>query len=443
LLQQSGQSKLRLLMNLACCARLFVIVYTTDAENIMSSPVSCDSLWSGATFVTMKEGRYHAVENGVLAIQHGKILWLGPKDAMPEIIAAEHHHFDGGIVMPGFIDCHTHLVFGGDRSAEFEKRLNGVSYAQIAAEGGGILSTVRATRAADENELLVSARRRLSHLLAEGVTTVEIKSGYGLDIDNEIKMLRTIRKLGEQQAVEVYATCLAAHAIPPEFNGDGDAWIEVVCEQLLPRVAQEKLADAVDAFCEHLAFTPSQTAKVFAAARDVGLPVKLHAEQLSPLAGSSLAASFNALSADHLEYATDEDARAMAEGNTVAVLLPGAFYLLREKQRPPVEAFRKYGVPMAVASDANPGTSPALSLRLMLNMACTLFGLTPEEALAGVTLHAAQALGIQASHGSLELGKVANFVHWPVARPAELVYWLGGQLPCTVIYRGEKRESSL
>ncbi len=409
----------------------------------MSSPVSCDSLWSGATFVTMREGQYHAVENGALAVQQGKIIWLGSKDAMPDLIAAEHHHFDGGIVMPGFIDCHTHLVFGGDRSAEFEKRLNGISYAQIAAEGGGIISTVRATRDAGEDELLAGARLRLKHLLAEGVTTVEIKSGYGLDIDNEIKMLRVIRRLGEQEPVEVYATCLAAHAIPPEFNGDGDTWIDVVCEQLLPRVAQEKLADAVDAFCEHLAFSPRQIDKVFTAARDLGLPVKLHAEQLSALAGSSLAAGFNALSADHLEYATDEDARAMAAGNTAAVLLPGAFYQLRETQRPPVAAFRQHGVPMAVASDINPGTSPALSLRLMLNMACTLFGLTPEEALAGATIHAAQALGIQASHGSLEPGKIANFVHWPVARPAELVYWLGGQLPCTVIYQGVKRESSL
>lgn len=409
----------------------------------MSSPVSCDSLWSGATFVTMREGQYHAVENGALAVQQGKIIWLGPKDAMPDLIAAEHHHFEGGIVMPGFIDCHTHLVFGGDRSAEFEKRLNGISYAQIAAEGGGIISTVRATRDAGEDELLAGARLRLKHLLAEGVTTVEIKSGYGLDIDNEIKMLRVIRRLGEQEPVEVYATCLAAHAIPPEFNADGDTWIDVVCEQLLPRVAQEKLADAVDAFCEHLAFSPRQIDKVFTAARDLGLPVKLHAEQLSALAGSSLAAGFNALSADHLEYATDEDARAMAVGNTAAVLLPGAFYQLRETQRPPVAAFRQHGVPMAVASDINPGTSPALSLRLMLNMACTLFGLTPEEALAGATIHAAQALGIQASHGSLEPGKIANFVHWPVARPAELVYWLGGQLPCTVIYQGVKRESSL
>lgn len=409
----------------------------------MSSPLNCDSLWSGATFITMRDGSYHAIEDGALAVQQGKIAWLGPRSEMPDVKAREHHHFAGGIVLPGFIDCHTHLVFGGDRSAEFEKRLNGVSYAQIAAEGGGIISTVQATRRASEDELFATARQRLNHLLAEGVTTVEIKSGYGLDIDNEIKMLRVIRRLGEQTQADVHATCLAAHAVPPEFSGDADAWVEVVCDQLLPRVAQEKLADAVDAFCEHLAFSPAQTERVFDAARTLGLPVKLHAEQLSALAGSSLAARFGALSADHLEYATEQDAKAMAESQTVAVLLPGAFYLLREKQRPPVEAFRKHGVPLAVASDANPGTSPALSLRLMLNMACTLFGLTPEEALAGVTVHAAQALGIRASHGSLEIGKAANFVHWPVARPAELVYWLGGQLPCTVIYLGEKRESSL
>lgn len=409
----------------------------------MSSPLICDSLWSGATLVTMRAGQYQAIENGAIAVQHGKIAWLGREDDMPEIHASRHHVFSGGVVLPGFIDCHTHLVFGSDRSAEFEKRLNGVSYAQIAAEGGGILSSVRATRAADEDELLNSARQRLHYLLSEGVTSVEIKSGYGLDIDNEIKMLRVIRQLGRVLPVEVYATCLAAHAIPPEYSGDGDAWVEVVCSQLLPRIAQEKLADAVDAFCEHLAFSPAQTSRVFTAARELGLPVKLHAEQLSSLGGSSLAARFNALSADHLEYATEEDAQAMAAAGTVAVLLPGAFYLLREKHSPPVAAFRRYGVPMAVASDANPGTSPTLSLRLMLNMACTLFGLTPEEALAGVTINAARALGVEASHGSLEIGKIANFVHWPVASPAELVYWLGGQLPCSVIYQGEKRESRL
>lgn len=409
----------------------------------MSSPLNCDSLWSGATFVTMRDGKYHAIEDGALAVKHGNIAWLGPRSEMPEITAHAHHHFEGGIVLPGFIDCHTHLVFGGDRSGEFEQRLNGVSYAQIAAQGGGIISTVRATREASEDVLLQSARQRLGHLLAEGVTTVEIKSGYGLDLDNEVKMLRVIRRLGEQAPVDVYSTCLAAHAVPPEFAGNADGWVNLVCEQLLPRVLQENLADAVDVFCEHLAFSPAQTERVFSTARGLGLPVKLHAEQLSPLAGSSLAARFNALSADHLEFATDDDARAMAAGQTVAVLLPGAYYLLREKQPPPIAAFRKHGVPLAVASDANPGTSPALSLRLMLNMACTLFGLTPEEALAGVTLNAAQALGIRTSHGSLEAGKVANFVHWPVARPAELVYWLGGQLPCTVIYQGEKRESSL
>ncbi len=409
----------------------------------MPFPLNCDTLWSGATVVTMRDGKYHEILDGALAVKHGKIVWLGPRSEIPDITAQQHHHLNGGVVMPGFIDCHTHLIFGGDRSAEFEKRLNGVSYAQIAAEGGGILSTVRATRKASEDELLQSARQRLSCLLAEGVTSVEIKSGYGLDIDNEIKMLRVIRQLGEQIPADVLATCLAAHAVPPEFSGDADGWVSVVCEQLLPRVKQQNLADAVDAFCEHLAFSPAQTERVFRAARELGLPVKLHAEQLSALAGSSLAARFNALSADHLEYATEDDARAMAASQTVAVLLPGAFYLLREKQHPPVAAFRKYGVPMAIASDANPGTSPALSLRLMLNMACTLFGLTPEEALAGVTLNAAKALGIHTSHGSLEVGKVANFVHWPVARPAELVYWLGGQLPCTVIYQGEKRESSL
>lgn len=409
----------------------------------MSLPLICDSLWSGATFVTMTKGQYHPIEDGALAVRDGKIVWIGAKSDMPEIVAKDHHHFDGGIVLPGFIDCHTHLVFGGDRSAEFEKRLNGVSYSQIAAEGGGIISTVRATRAASESELLNSARKRLNHLLSEGVTTVEIKSGYGLDIDNEIKMLRVIRMLSEQTPVEVYATCLAAHAVPPEFSADANAWIDVVCEQLLPRVAGENLADAVDAFCEYLAFSPEQTERVFNAAHGLGLPVKLHAEQLSALAGSSLAAKFNALSADHLEYATDEDAKAMSESQTVAVLLPGAFYSLREKQLPPVAAFRRHGVPIAIASDANPGTSPVLSLRLMLNMACTLLGLTPEEALAGATINAAQALGIRASHGSLESGKIANFVHWPVARPAELVYWLGGQLPCTVIYQGEKRENRL
>lgn len=408
----------------------------------MTQPLHCDSLWYGADLITLREGHYHIIEDGALAVTDGRIVWAGPHAAMPSFNSRQITRFEGGIITPGLIDCHTHLVFGGDRSGEFEQRLNGVSYAEIAAQGGGILSTVRATREADEQQLVDSAQRRLALLLAEGVTTLEIKSGYGLDIASELKMLRAIRRLAERAPAQIVATCLAAHAIPPEFSGRGDDWIALICQQLLPHIAAEKLADAVDAFCEHLAFSPAQVDTLFTAAQQLGLPVKLHAEQLSALGGSALAARHHALSADHLEYATEADAQAMARSGTVAVLLPGAYYLLRETQCPPVALFRRYGVPIAIASDANPGTSPALSLRLMLNMACTLFRLTPEEALAGVTLNAAKALGLEASHGSLEVGKVADFVHWPLARPAELVYWLGGQLPCTVIYRGVVRNGT-
>ncbi|GBU12900.1 Imidazolonepropionase [Enterobacterales bacterium] len=404
-----------------------------------SGTLICDSLWTGASLVTMQDGYYNLIENGVLAVKDGLIIWLGTVADSPEFDTQIRHDFGGGIVTPGLIDCHTHLVFGGDRSAEFEQRLNGVSYAEIAAQGGGILSTVNATRRASHQQLFEQARFRLTPLLAEGVTCVEIKSGYGLSDDSELKMLRVIRELAQNLPVRIKATCLAAHALPPEFKGRADDYIAHICEVLLPQVAAEHLADAVDAFCEHLAFSPEQVERVFQAAVRLGLPIKLHAEQLSSLHGSQLAARYGALSADHLEYATEEDAQVMAASGTVAVLLPGAFYLLRETQRPPVELFRKHGVPMAVASDANPGTSPALSLRLMLNMACTLFRMTPEEALAGVTCHAARALGLQHTHGTLEAGKVADFVHWPLTRPAELVYWLGGQLPCTVIYQGNIR----
>lgn len=402
-------------------------------------PARCDSVWRGATLVTMQDGHYNLIENGAIAVAGGKIVWTGPARDCPIFAGATQHEFEGGIITPGFVDCHTHLVFGGDRSAEFEQRLNGVSYAEIAAGGGGILSTVNATREATEDELLAQALFRLQPLLAEGVTCVEIKSGYGLSVESELKMLRVIRRLGVMLPVDVKSTCLAAHALPPEFKGCADDYIDLICNTLLPVVASENLADAVDAFCEHLAFSPDQVERVFNAAEALGLPVKLHAEQLSSLHGSALAAKHHALSADHLEYATDEDAQAMAAGGTVAVLLPGAYYLLRETQCPPVEAFRKHQVPMALASDANPGTSPALSLRLMLNMGCTLFRLTPEEALAGITCHGARALGLQETHGTLEAGKVADFIHWPLSRPAELVYWLGGQLPCTVVYRGEVR----
>jgi imidazolonepropionase len=406
----------------------------------MTSEIHCDSLWHGADIVTMRDGKYHIISNGAIAVRDGKIVWMGEEATMPVLAAAKTVHFDGGIITPGLIDCHTHLVFGGNRSGEFEQRLNGVSYAEIAAQGGGIISTVKATRDAEETQLLEQALFRLRPLLAEGVTCVEIKSGYGLTPHSELKMLRVARQLGERLPVEVKTTCLAAHALPPEYAGRADDYIDLVCQTIVPEAAAAGLADAVDAFCEHLAFSTAQVERVFQAAEQAGLPVKLHAEQLSALGGSSLAARHHALSADHLEYASAEDAAAMAASGTVAVLLPGAYYLLRETQCPPVDLFRKHGVPMAIASDANPGTSPALSLRLMINMACTLFRLTPEEALAGVTLHAAKALGLQASHGSLEVGKVADFVHWPLARPAELAYWLGGQLPCTVIFRGEIRQ---
>jgi len=405
----------------------------------MNQQLSCDHLWYGADIVTMQDGRYSIIEQGAIAVSGEEIVWLGPYTHSTHIAASQRTDLGGGIVTPGLVDCHTHLVFGGDRSHEFEQRLNGVSYSEIAAQGGGILSTVRATRSASQAQLVASARKRLDHLLAEGVTTVEIKSGYGLEIASELRMLQAIRQLAQQVPAQIQATCLAAHAVPPEYQQQPDAWVDVICDQLLPQVAAEGLADAVDAFCEHLAFSPDQVRRVFTAAQRLGLPVKLHAEQLSPLGGSTLAAEFNALSADHVEYATESDVAAMAQHDTVAVLLPGAFYLLRETQRPPVELFRRYQVPMALASDANPGTSPALSLRLMLNMGCTLFGMTPEEALAGVTLNGARALGLVDRLGSLEVGKLADFVHWPLARPAELVYWLGGQLPCRVIFRGEER----
>lgn len=403
------------------------------------SEIHCDSLWYGADIVTMRGGKYHLIPQGAMAVADGKIVWIGPHNELPAFNASREVVYQGGLITPGLIDCHTHLVFGGDRSAEFEQRLNGVSYAEIAAQGGGIISTVKATRNTREQQLLEQALFRLKPLLAEGVTCIEIKSGYGLDLDSEMKMLRVARRLGELLPITVKTTCLAAHALPPEFAGRADDYIDFVCHTIIPQVAAEGLADAVDAFCEHLAFSPAQVERVFLAAQQAGLPVKLHAEQLSALNGSTLAAKYHALSADHLEYVTESDVQAMGKAGTVAVLLPGAYYLLRETQCPPIELFRQYSVPIALASDANPGTSPALSLRLMLNMACTLFRMTPEEALAGVTCHAAKALGLQESQGTLETGKLANWVHWPLSRPAELAYWLGGQLPVMVVFQGETR----
>ena len=394
------------------------------------------TLWQHCHVATMAGGKYSIIEDAAMVTAGSLIEWIGPRSQVPAADYAQVHNLQGAWVTPGLIDCHTHTVFGGNRSGEFEQRLEGVSYAEIAAKGGGIASTVRATRAATEEELFDSAHKRLRSLLRDGVTTVEIKSGYGLDLASERKLLRVIRRLGETLPVSVRATCLAAHALPPEYKDRADAYIDHICNEMLPALAAEGLVDAVDAFCEYLAFSPEQVERVFIVAQQLGLPVKLHAEQLSSLHGSSLAARYHALSADHLEFMTEEDAIAMAASGTVAVLLPGAFYFLRETQLPPMDALRKHGVKIAIASDLNPGTSPALSVRLMLNMACTLFRMTPEEALAGATQHAATALGLGATHGSLEVGKVADFVAWQIDRPADLAYWLGGELDKRVVRHG-------
>ncbi|WP_438870057.1 imidazolonepropionase [Pseudomonas sp. L1(2025)] len=394
------------------------------------------TLWQHCHVATMAGGKYSIIEDAAMVIAGSLIEWIGPRSQVPTADYAQVQDLQGAWVTPGLIDCHTHTVFGGNRSGEFEQRLEGVSYAEIAAKGGGIASTVRATRAATEDELFASAEKRLRSLLRDGVTTVEIKSGYGLDLVNERKMLRVARRLGEALPVSVRATCLAAHALPPEYKDRADDYIEHICAEMLPALAAEGLVDAVDAFCEYLAFSTEQVERVFKVAQQLGLPLKLHAEQLSSLHGSSLAARYHALSADHLEFMTEEDAIAMAASGTVAVLLPGAFYFLRETQLPPMDALRKHGVKIAIASDLNPGTSPALSVRLMLNMACTLFRMTPEEALAGATQHAATALGMGDTHGSLEVGKVADFVAWQIDRPADLAYWLGGELDKRVVRHG-------
>lgn len=401
----------------------------------LDSPVQFDSLWRGAQVATMVNGQYNTIEDAAIGVLGGRIAWLGKAADLPAYQALREHDLGGGWVTPGLIDCHTHLVFGGNRAGEFEQRLNGVSYQEIAQQGGGISFSVKATREASEADLVASAARRLKSLMADGVTTLEIKSGYGLSLEDELKMLRVASILENQFPVSIKRTCLAAHAMPPEYD-DKDAYIDYLCDTVLPKVAALGLADAVDAFCEGIAFSTEQVERYFKTAQALGLPVKIHAEQLSSLGGTRMAASFKALSADHIEFIEEADVKAMAESGTVAVLLPGAFFTLKETQKPPIDWLRQYKVPMAIATDANPGTSPALSLRLMMNMACTLFGLTPEEALAGATVHGAKALGMEDSHGTLEVGKVADFVCWDVESPGELSYWLGGQLIKQRIYQG-------
>lgn len=386
-----------------------------------------DSLWINGRLATMREGTvpYGAIEPGAIAVEGGRIAWAGPMAELPRRNARAIHDLDGRWVTPGLIDCHTHLVYGGDRAQEFELRLKGATYEEIAKAGGGIRSTVAATRTASEPSLMVSAAERLSRLLAEGVTTIEIKSGYGLERDAEMKQLRVARALGERHPVAVRTTFLAAHAVPPEYEGRADDYIDAVCAKMLPAAHAAGLADAVDAFCERIGFSAAQTEKLFRAATSFGLPVKIHAEQLSDQKGAVLAARYGALSADHLEYLGEDGVAAIARTGTVAVLLPGAFYFLRETQVPPVAALRQAGVPIALATDCNPGSSPVTSLLLMLNMGSTLFRLTPEEALAGVTRNAAKALGLGATLGTLQAGKKADFAIWEIDRPAELAYRVG------------------
>ena len=398
-----------------------------------------DALWYDARLATMAVGgaAYGAIEDAAIAVADGAIAWLGPVAALPAApadCAAEAHDVGGRWITPGLIDCHSHIVYGGGRAAEFELRREGATYAEISRAGGGIRSTVAATRAASEEDLFASAAQRLADLTAEGVTTVEIKSGYGLDVETEVKMLRVARRLGDALPLTVKTSFLGAHAVPPEYEGRSGDYTDFVCLESLPAAHAEGLVDAVDGFCETIGFTASETERLFVAARALDLPVKLHAEQLSDQGGAILAARYGALSADHLEFLSDDGVAAMAAAGTVAVLLPGAYYFLRETKLPPMDAFRAAGVPIAIATDSNPGSSPVTSLLLMLNMACTLFRMTPEEALAGVTRNAAQALGMAESHGTLEVGKAADFAIWDVERPAELAYRIGAN-PCHGVVR--------
>jgi imidazolonepropionase len=400
-----------------------------------------DTVWLNARLATLIEGRpgVGVVESGAVAAREGRIAFVGREDELPATWRANARLVDceGRWITPALIDCHTHLVYGGDRAHEFELRLAGASYEQIAREGGGILSTVRATRAASEDELSRSALRRLDALIAEGVGTVEVKSGYGLDLATERKSLTVARRLAKERHVAIRATFLGAHALPPEFSDKRDVYVAYIADTMIPKLAGEGLIDAVDGFCERIAFTSDEIARVFAAARRAGLPVKLHADQLSNSGGAALAAKFSALSADHLEYADENGLAALAKMGVVAVLLPGAYYVLNERQAPLIELMRKHRLPMAVATDSNPGTSPMTSLLLALNMAATLFGLTVDECLAGATRNAARALGLAGETGTLEAGKWADLAIWDIDRPAELVYRLGFNPLHQRVWRGQ------
>jgi imidazolonepropionase len=386
-----------------------------------------DLLLTDANIATMRPGAeaYGAIDNAALAIAAGRIAWVGPMSELPAKTVGESRSVHGRWLTPALIDCHTHLVFAGDRAAEFEQRLKGASYEEIARAGGGIQSTVNATRRADKELLLDSARRRMNTLMREGVATIEIKSGYGLNLETEVAILDAARMLGQQYEPSIITTFLGAHSVPSEFHGRVDDYIDYLIADVLPVVHENNLADAIDAYCESIAFSAEQIGRLFERATTLGIPVKLHADQLSDGGGAELAASFNALSADHLEYSSEAGVKALANAGTVAVLLPGAFLTLGETQQPPVDKLRDHGVPIAIATDCNPGTSPLCSLRAAMNLATSLFHLTPEECLAGVTRNASRALGLDEDRGTLEVGKRADIAEWDIHHPRELTYWLG------------------
>ena len=405
----------------------------------MSEHTDTDIIWHNARLATFDPNHaqpYGLLEHHALVVRDGCIVEILPEAALGSR-KGKRIDLQGRLVTPGLIDCHTHLVFGGSRATEWEQRLNGVSYQTISANGGGINATVQATRVASEDELTRLAQQRLTRLMREGVTTVEVKSGYGLDMANERKMLHVAQHLAATNAVDISPTLLAAHAIPTEYKGRGEDYITLVCEDIMPTLWQEGLFETVDAFCENVGFSPEQTDRVFSAAQVLNIPVKGHVEQLSSLGGAQLVSSYKGRSADHIEYLTEDGVAAMADSGTVAVLLPGAFYFLNETQKPPVDALRRYHVPMAVATDYNPGTSPFASLHLTMNMACVKFGLTPEEAWTGVTRHAARALGREHSHGQLAVGFVADFAIWDAEHPVEMVYEPGRNPLWQRVFRGE------